>query len=618
MVDEAWHPTWSPDGRAIAFAGLSGGMSDLYAIDLDRAAIRRLTSDTFADVQPAWSPDGRTLAFVTDRFSSSLETLSFGALQPALLRLADQVIEPLPSFPSGTHLNPQWDGDGAHVFLIAAPDGAPNVYRLNLGRREFARITDVATGVSGITAGSPALSYARQVDRLAFSVLRGGGYDIHVLDAPGRVADTVAGARPGMSRSLFSGAAQAVTTLNLPGAANVRTASTDTSAVEPYRSALSLDLAGAGGGVGVSGRYGATFGGGLGLQFSDMLGTHNLGAYVSANGGVRDVGGQVLYVNRASRWNWGAAALLLPYASGAISRSIEQRFDGRVVVRDQEALFRQTDIEVRGLVAYPFSRALRFELQAGGRRLGFGRELTTRVYDAVSGELLDDQRDRLEAPSALTFAESAAALVYDQSVFGPTSPLSGQRYRFEVAPSLGSLRFTNVTLDYRRYLSFLRPFTVAVRGLHLARYGAGGEDPRLSALFLGYPALIRGYDAGSFDSVADCDLASGGCPEFAALFGSRLLLGNAEIRFPLLGVFSRQYRYGRLPIEGFVFADAGVAWTSAVSPRFAGGDRDAVRSTGAGLRVNAFGYAVVELALARPLDRARQGWVFNVNLRPGY
>jgi len=76
---------------------------------------------------------------------------------------------------------------------------------------------------------------------------------------------------------------------------------------------------------------------------------------------------------------------------------------------------------------------------------------------------------------------------------------SCQRYRFEVAPSVGSLRFTNVTVDYRRCLSFLRPFTAAVRGLHLARYGAGGEDPRLSALFLGYPALIRGYDAGSFD-----------------------------------------------------------------------------------------------------------------------
>lgn len=183
---------------------------------------------------------------------------------------------------------------------------------------------------------------------------------------------------------------------------------------------------------------------------------------------------------------------------------------------------------------------------------------------------------------------------------------------------MGSLRFTNVTLDYRRYLSWVRPFTFAVRGMHLGRYGAGGEDPRLSALFLGYPALIRGYDAGSFDSVGDCDLTTGLCPEFDALFGSRLLLGNAEIRFPLLGVLSREYRYGRLPIEGFVFADAGVAWTSQVSPRFAGGERDLVRSAGAGVRVNAFGYAVVELALGRPLDRSRQGWVFSFNLRPGY
>ncbi len=38
----------------------------------------------------------------------------------------------------------------------------------------------------------------------------------------------------------------------------------------------------------------------------------------------------------------------------------------------------------------------------------------------------------------------------------------------------------------------------------------------------------------------------------------------------------------------------------------------------AGVRLNAFGYAVVELALARPFDLVRQGWLFSVNLRPGY
>ena len=154
--------------------------------------------------------------------------------------------------------------------------------------------------------------------------------------------------------------------------------------------------------------------------------------------------------------------------------------------------------------------------------------------------------------------------------------------------------------------------------MHLARFGGGAEDPRLSELFLGYPALVRGYDAGSFDAVNDCDATTLTCPEFDALFGSRLLLANAELRFPLLGVWTGRYHYGPIPIEGFLFSDAGVAWTSTIRPSFAGGVRDVVRSAGAGVRVNAFGYAIVELAMARPFDRTRQGWVFSFNLRPGY
>src|SRR5262249_54211453 len=66
-VDEILNPTWAPDGNAIAFSGMSRGLTDLYIYDLQAASLRRLTNDPFADFQPAWSPDGRRIAFVTDR-----------------------------------------------------------------------------------------------------------------------------------------------------------------------------------------------------------------------------------------------------------------------------------------------------------------------------------------------------------------------------------------------------------------------------------------------------------------------------------------------------------------------------------------------------------------------
>jgi hypothetical protein len=61
-----------------------------------------------------------------------------------------------------------------------------------------------------------------------------------------------------------------------------------------------------------------------------------------------------------------------------------------------------------------------------------------------------------------------------------------------------------------------------------------------------------------------------------------------------------------------------VAWTGDLKPSFAGGDRDWVRSVGAALRVNVFGYAVAELDYVRPLDRPDRGWLWQFNLLPGF
>ncbi len=337
-VDEAWHPTWSPDGRSLAFAGLSGGTSDLYVLELAGGTVRRLTNDAFADLQPAWSPDGRRLAFVTDRFSSSLETLAFGEPRLALLTVATGAVEPLPALASGKHINPQWDADGTGLYLVAEPDGIANIYRLDLATRSYGRVTSVGTGVTGITELSPALSFAPRVNRLAFSVFRGGGYDIRVLDAPagGAVPQTLTAAATSRSASVLFAERAGAAASTRPGTEGARAPAVDVSQVEPYDPALSLDVAGASGGIGASNRYGAMFGGGVGMQFSDMLGDHTLGAYLSANGGVRDIGGQAIYINRASRWNWGGAAMLQPYVTGSFGQSVEQTADGRQVVLEQE------------------------------------------------------------------------------------------------------------------------------------------------------------------------------------------------------------------------------------------------------------------------------------------
>src|SRR5262249_11791477 len=162
----------------------------------------------------------------------------------------------------------------------------------------------------------------------------------------------------------------------------------------------------------------------------------------------------------------------------------------------------------------------------GYRRIGFSGELRTTAFSLADGSLISDTNQDLPTLPALHLGEASAALVYDNSVFGATSPIYGQRYRLEATPTFGSLNFTGVLGDYRRHFLLARPYTLAFRALHYGRYGRDSEDSRLFPLFLGDPGLVRGYDYNSFDE-SECrgDL-SRGCPTFDRLLGSRLLVGS--------------------------------------------------------------------------------------------
>lgn len=138
-------------------------------------------------------------------------------------------------------------------------------------------------------------------------------------------------------------------------------------------------------------------------------------------------------------------------------------------------------------------------------------------------------------------------------------------------------------------------------------------------LFIGYPSLVRGYDVYTFDA-QDCPPSpTNSCPSFDRLFGSRVLIGNLEFRFPLLRPFGASQRmYGPLPVEVALFADSGVAWNRGEKPSFLGGSREGASSAGAALRVNLLGFVIAEFDFSRPFQRPGRGWIFQFNLSPGW
>jgi Tol biopolymer transport system component len=617
-LDEILNPTWSPDGNRIAFTGLVGGTTDLFVYDLQASQLRRVTSDAFAELQPSWSPDGRSIAIGTDRFTSNLESLNAGSMRLALVDVESGAVHELGGFEDGKNINPQWSGDGRTIYFISDRMGISNVYRIDAAGGTPAQVTNLLTGVSGITDMSPALSAG--ASGLAFSVYESDGYNIYTI--PNEQAST-ASLTNGLPRDAGvlpprTAAEGTVVSYLRSSAAGLPTAAAQAAfPTEPYHPKLSLDFLGQPMvGVGVD-SFGSYVGGGISALFSDTLGNHLVGGGVNLSSRFDEAGGSLMYLNRTHRWNWGAAVDQTPYVLRGFTQSLAGDASQPLIQEDETRVL-QIDRGFSGIASYPLSRAQRVEFTGGLRQITGKTDVTTRLFDYFTGDQLTEDRTTLSTFPRLNLGMVSSALVYDTSIFGATSPIRGSRYRFQVDHTAGNLTYSSTLADARTYLMPVRPFTFALRGMYYGRYGRDSESELLSPVFIGYPELVRGYDYGSFRASECGTTTDGSCPVFDRLIGSRMTVFNAELRAPLWGAFGGHNFYGPLPVEIGVFADAGAAWGRGGSLRVTGADRNLVRSVGALVRFNLLGFAIGQLDYSRPLDRPGRGWIWQFSLRPGF
>jgi Tol biopolymer transport system component len=647
-------PVWSPDGRTIAFATDRGPGTDfdilrfgnmriaLYYLDGD--SIRVLAGmERGKNTNPVWSPDGRSLAFVSDR--SGIDNVF-------LYDLGDQRLYQLTNAYTGitgiTDLSPaiSWASQADRMVVTYYENGDYNVYAIDNPRalkkepyREPAPDWITLANASALPLRSdvamaegvhPAPATDAPLTRLAeapaaaaavpaapapppagvtTSIYRSGGGEFRPSDAKPARADSGAAAPLSVAALLDSA------TLALP----------DTTAfgLHPYKVRFTPDYVSRPTIGYERDNFGRGVFGGTTIALSDILGDQSLIFSGAVNGRISEAQVLAAYANQGHRWNYDVGFAQQPlYYYGTSSYSTGTGPQGGDVLTEsvQRLILRQAFADSY----YPLNRFRRIEFGVRFTNISQATLFLQTEIDPRTGAVLG-YNDSSSSGTSINLVQPSLALVYDNSLFGYTSPFFGQRYRFEVAPVFGGWRYTQVLGDYRRYDLIKYPFTIATRFLMLGRFGRDGDQ---FPVFLGSTDLVRGYTFGSYDaSMCTQGLPSTyGCPEVDQLIGSRIAVFNAEFRFQLVRNLTLGFLpLGFPPIEGALWYDAGIAWNGRSDLRWSRPPtanpsvvRVPLTSYGVGLRANVFGIAILRVDYAIPNQRPGHGGYWMLSLGPPF
>ncbi|HYC40730.1 MAG TPA: hypothetical protein VEB63_09595 [Chitinophagaceae bacterium] len=625
-VDGFSNPAWSPDGKTIVVTGLVNGQADLYAFELDSKRARQLTNDRFAELHPSWSPDGRRLVFATDRnsfrsvqhrFSHDLAVMNFPG--------GDVQIHSV--FSGANNLNPVFGSDNTTIYFLSDRDGFRNLYSYDTRNGNLSQVTNLFTGITGITLYAPAISASRQTDQLVYTYYDKDTYSIYSVNLnslPKRSVDNALTSLAPATLPPVNRVGPDVVQRNLDDAP-FPVLDPGTFVSRPYRAKFKLDYVG-NTGVGVTGGGGFASGvsGGINGIFSDILGNHQLFGSVAINGEVYDFGGQFAYLNADNRLNWGAAVSHVPYLSG-----IQRLFLDTIVLNGNDTtevanlstdILRTFEDQVSLFSAYPFSQTRRLEGGASFARYYYRLDRFSDFYTTDLQFYIGSRREKLPTPRGFNFGQGYLAFVGDNSQFGIASPLVGHRFRFEASKYVGIVNMHTFLGDYRKYFR-IAPFTLATRNMYMGRFGKDAETGVLPPLYIGYPFFIRGYEATNF-----AEQSTGEELTINDLIGSRIFITNAELRLPFTGPERLSAIRSRFVLtELNLFTDGGVAWGNPNSPtsdpkqNILPRDSKFIFSSGVSLRVNLFGYIVIEPYYAIPWQNGgfRNG-NFGLNFLPGW
>jgi TolB protein len=212
LADKEVWPSWSPDGKKIAYEGYYDGNRDIYVISADGGEPTRLTFDRKADASPCWTPDGKEIVFTSNRDGTvDLWIINGAGGEPRKLAegpgmeqnatfspdagwIAFESLGKIWKMPAGGGKMEQVTfGEERHFYPDWSPDGKEIAFTVQLPESRQIWAVNVSTGETREIVGDKGWSYGPQWSAsgkvLAFSRRSGSGdavnHDLWVVAAEG-------------------------------------------------------------------------------------------------------------------------------------------------------------------------------------------------------------------------------------------------------------------------------------------------------------------------------------------------------------------------------------------------------------------------------------------------
>ncbi len=177
-------PSWSPDGKRIAFMSRRDGNNEIYVMDADGGNQQNLTNNPDPnghpnDEEPSWSPDGAHIVFTARReahfenkFAVTYEIYVMDANGENQQRLTNN---------RNNELLPVWSPDGKRIAFVSDRKGNLDNFDIYVMDADGGNQQNLTNN----RAWNWTPSWSPSGERIAFSSNKDGNTEIYVMDADG-------------------------------------------------------------------------------------------------------------------------------------------------------------------------------------------------------------------------------------------------------------------------------------------------------------------------------------------------------------------------------------------------------------------------------------------------